>query len=62
MKVKIGSDDFCLHCMEWREYDNEGRCKVCKHKIHSETKKQEKEGYSEYNRESSSYEFDDDIE
>ena len=29
MSIKIGKDDFCSNCMEWREYDEEGRCKVC---------------------------------
>jgi hypothetical protein len=56
MKVKIGNDEFCLHCMEWREYDEEGRCKVCKHIIHVESKKSMKEGYDELKSESPSFE------
>jgi len=42
MKVKIGNDDFCLYCMEWREIDKDGRCKICKHLIHRDNKKQDK--------------------
>jgi len=30
MKVKPGKDEFCLICMEWREFDDNGKCKVCK--------------------------------
>jgi len=29
MKVKLGKDEFCLTCMEWREFDDNGKCKVC---------------------------------
>jgi len=63
MKLKIGSDEFCLHCMEWREYDEEGRCKICKHIIHRENTKSEKEGYNTLKSESPSFEeSDEDIE
>ena len=63
MKLKIGSDEFCLHCMEWREYDGEGRCKICKHIIHRENKKSEKEGYNNIKSESPSFEeLDEDID
>ena len=63
MKLKIGSDEFCLHCMEWREYDEEGRCKFCKRIIHKEDKKFEKEGYNELKTESPSFEdLDTDID
>jgi len=58
MIKKIGSDEFCLHCMEWREYDEEGRCKVCKHIIFKE-KKVEQDGYGNYHSESASFETDD---
>ncbi len=47
-KVKIGVDEFCLHCMEWREFDEEGRCRVCKHIIHKESKTSESEGYNRH--------------
>lgn len=56
MKVKIGNDEFCIHCMEWREYDEKGRCKVCKHIIFRENKKSLKEGYDELKSESPSIE------
>ncbi|MFH1101060.1 MAG: hypothetical protein V1726_03380 [Methanobacteriota archaeon] len=29
MKVAVGTDEFCPKCMEWREYDDDGKCKVC---------------------------------
>jgi len=61
MKLKIGNDEFCLHCMEWREYDEKGRCKICKHIIHREEKESEKEGYSGLKKEAPSFEeFDED--
>ena len=63
MKLKIGSDEFCLHCMEWRGYDEEGRCKICKQVIHRENIKSEKEGYNNLKKESPSFEeLDQDIE
>ena len=63
MKLNVGSDEFCLHCMEWREYDEEGRCKICKHIIHKENKKSEKVGYNNLKSESPSFEeLDEDID
>ena len=63
MKIKIGKDEFCLHCMEWQEYDEEGRCRVCKHIIHRETKKHEKEGYNELKSKAASFDdLDEDID
>jgi len=63
MKLKIKSDEFCLHCMEWREYDEEGRCKICKHIIHRKNKKSEKGGYNNLKSESPSFEeLDENIE
>jgi hypothetical protein len=41
-KVVVGEDEFCPTCMEWRSYDERGRCKVCGHiikKIAGEGKK-----------------------
>jgi len=32
-KVVVGEDEFCPTCMEWRPYDERGRCKVCGHII-----------------------------
>lgn len=60
--MKIGKDEFCLNCMEWREYDSEGRCKVCKHIICRGIKKKQKVGYSEYKSEDISSEIDEDTE
>jgi hypothetical protein len=34
MKTIVGNDEFCLKCMEWREYDGNGRCKICNSIIH----------------------------
>jgi len=28
-KVAVGTDDFCKRCMDWREFDENGKCKVC---------------------------------
>jgi len=59
MAKEIGKDEFCLHCMEWRKYDQDGRCVVCKHIIFKKDKKHEKVGYNEYKVESSEFEHDD---
>jgi len=32
-KVVVGEDEFCPTCMEWRSYDEHGRCIVCRHII-----------------------------
>jgi hypothetical protein len=32
-KISVGNDEFCPSCMEWREYDEEGRCKKCRRLI-----------------------------
>ena len=32
-KVVVGEDEFCPTCMEWRSYDERGRCMVCGHVI-----------------------------
>lgn len=62
MTKKIGRDEFCLQCMEWREYDENGRCKVCKHIICKDNKKQKKEGYNEYKTEVESFEIDEEVD
>lgn len=61
MKIKPGKDEFCMHCMEWREYDNEGRCIACHNKIVKLNTSNQK-GYNEVKTEDSFYEYDDDIE
>ncbi len=58
MKVTVGNDEFCPHCMEWREYDDTGRCKVCKKLI---KKNQQINKYEEFKIEDSSFESDEDI-
>ena len=51
MKKKIGNDEFCLNCMEWREYDEEGKCKVCGRIIFKQKSKDAEYSYAEYERE-----------
>jgi len=51
MVIKIGEDEFCLYCMDWREVDEEGRCKVCKKRIVKKLPKYKNESYAEYERE-----------
>jgi len=51
MAMKIGEDEFCSKCMEWREYDENGRCKVCGKIIVKQKIKEKKDSYSEYERE-----------
>ena len=46
--MKVGKDEFCSHCMEWREYDEEGKCKVCGKQIKTNNKDKEKDSYGEY--------------
>lgn len=47
-KVEVGNDEFCSNCMEWREYDEEGRCKVCKKIIKKQKSPIPKNSYNEY--------------
>jgi hypothetical protein len=48
--VKVRDDEFCLKCMEWREYDAKGRCTVCGSLIKKE-RQAPTPGYGEYERE-----------
>ncbi len=59
MAIKIGKDEFCSKCMEWREFDEEGKCKVCGKLIKRMDKQPPKNGYSDYKSEGPSYEMDD---
>jgi len=61
MAKKIGNDEFCLFCMEWREYDEEGRCKICKKIIHKPDIKQQKDRYDEYKSETPLFEIEEDF-
>ena len=31
--VKVGCDEYCTDCCEWREYNEEGCCKICGKRI-----------------------------
>jgi len=44
--------------MEWREFDEKGKCKVCKQRIIRKLKKQDEHGYNEYKSESLTFEVD----
>ena len=61
MAVKVGSDEFCSKCMEWREYDHEGKCKVCGKVIKKISKNQNKEGHDDYTTETPSFEPEDEV-
>lgn len=56
MPIKIGNDEFCSNCMEWREYDEDGRCKVCGKIIYKQKAKYIKNSYAEYERETTDFE------
>ena len=55
MPMKIGSDEFCLYCMEWQEFDEEGKCKVCGKRIAKQVTKEKKDSYAEYERETTDF-------
>ena len=61
-KITVGLDDFCSNCMEWREYDEEGKCKKCGKLIKKEQVSTGKDSYSEYETEDPTYENDEQIE
>ncbi|MFO7677116.1 MAG: hypothetical protein R6V50_01860 [Thermoplasmatota archaeon] len=60
MSVKVGIDDFCSNCMEWQEYDEEGKCKVCGKIIKKKSKDISKDDYDEYTKESPQFELEED--
>ncbi|UCD13069.1 MAG: hypothetical protein JSW60_05775 [Thermoplasmatales archaeon] len=47
-KITVGSDEFCSNCMEWREYDEEGKCKICEKLIKTTTRRARRTDYDEY--------------
>jgi len=53
MVMAVGNDEFCIKCMEWREYDYYGRCKICKNLIHKKKSKIPREIFNDYDLESS---------
>jgi len=62
MIVKVGNDEFCSTCMDWQEYDEEGRCKVCKKTIKKSLSPKEKDSYSSHESESIEIEEDESAE
>ena len=46
-KVTVGIDEFCNICMEWREYDEDGKCKTCGKLIQRKIQESKKR-YNEY--------------
>jgi hypothetical protein len=62
MPIKIGKDDFCSNCMEWRDYDEEGRCKVCGKIIKKIISEDDKNAYERYKSEPPNIENDDESE
>lgn len=59
MTIKVGCDEFCSNCMDWQEYDEEGRCKVCKKIIKKIHTIKEKSGYDSYKSETPILDDDD---
>ena len=47
-KITVGTDEFCSNCMEWREYNNDGKCKVCGKLIKKTIQHTRKINYDEY--------------
>ena len=66
MKLKVGKDEYCSNCMEWREYNKDGRCIVCKKIIKKKVLNSQIKSYDEYKQDDferdTDTEFDDDIE
>lgn len=60
-KVSVGSDEFCFNCMDWREYDEEGKCKVCRKQIKKKQAPSQKINYDEYRIEGVADEIDEEI-
>ena len=56
--MKVGNDEFCIKCMDWLEYDDEGRCKKCRSIIQKSQKKDKKDEYSSYDRYSEPFDLD----
>ena len=57
--MKTGLDEFCINCMDWREYDESGLCIICKKRIKSMTITNSKDSYDELKTETPSVEYDD---
>ena len=48
MNIKIGEDEFCTKCMEWQEYTEDGKCKVCGKIIKKVRESKIRDSYDEY--------------
>lgn len=59
MIVKVGNDEFCSNCMEWQEYDEQGRCKKCGKLIKKQLEIQQKDSYEQYKQETPILEAED---
>jgi len=62
MKVKVGNDEFCLNCLEWREYDDKGQCIVCGKVIKKEIPRSYIKSYDEYRQDDSDGEVDNEFD
>jgi len=60
--IKVGSDEFCSNCMEWREFDKEGKCKKCGKVIKKGCSSSKKDGYDQYKSETPSFEIEEENE
>lgn len=48
MKKKVGTDEFCRTCMEWRECDENGRCIICRNIIKKKQPQPHIKSYDDY--------------
>ena len=62
MGMEVGNDEFCSNCMEWQEYDEEGRCKVCKKIIKKQEQLESKDSYDQYKTETPILESEEEAE
>lgn len=57
MMMEVGNDEFCIKCMEWREYNDKGRCRICNSMIHKLKKSEiQRNSFNDYYIESTSFE------
>lgn len=47
MPIKIGNNEFCSICMDWQEYDEDGRCKLYGKIITKQKEKDKNKSYAE---------------
>ena len=58
MKKRVGKDEFCLTCMEWRECDENGRCIICGSIVKKKLPQSYIKSYDEYRQDN----FDRDVD